>query len=38
METYDYVRLDHLIGFSSYYKIAKGKPAREGILLVWAGP
>ena len=30
METYDYVRLDHFIGFSSYYKIAKGKPAREG--------
>lgn len=29
-ETYDYVRLDHFIGFSSYYKIAKGKPAREG--------
>lgn len=30
MKTYDYVRLDHFIGFSSYYKIAKGKPAREG--------
>ena len=30
METYDYVRLDHFIGFSSYYKIAKGKSAREG--------
>ena len=30
VKTYDYVRLDHLIGFSSYYKIAKGKPAREG--------
>lgn len=30
VETYDYVRLDHFIGFSSYYKIAKGKPAREG--------
>ena len=24
------MRLDHFIGFSSYYKIAKGKPAREG--------
>lgn len=32
VETYDYVRLDHFIGFSSYYKIAKGKPAREGSL------
>lgn len=30
VETYDYVRLDHFIGFSSYYKIAKGKPTREG--------
>ena len=30
VETYDYVRLDHFIGFSSYYKITKGKPAREG--------
>lgn len=30
VKTYDYVRLDHFIGFSSYYKIAKGKPAREG--------
>ena len=30
VETYDYVRLDHFIGFSSYYKIPKGKPAREG--------
>lgn len=30
VETYDYVSLDHFIGFSSYYKIAKGKPAREG--------
>lgn len=30
VETYDYVLLDHFIGFSSYYKIAKGKPAREG--------
>lgn len=32
VKTYDYVRLDHFIGFSSYYKIAKGKPAREGSL------
>ena len=30
VKTYDYVRLDHFIGFSSYYKITKGKPAREG--------
>lgn len=30
VKTYDYVRLDHFIGFSSYYKIAKGRPAREG--------
>lgn len=30
VKTYDYVLLDHFIGFSSYYKIAKGKPAREG--------
>lgn len=30
VKTYDYVRLDHFIGFSSYYKIAKGKPACEG--------
>ena len=30
VKTYDYVRLDRFIGFSSYYKIAKGKPAREG--------
>ena len=30
VETYDYVRLDHFIGFSSYYKIPKGKPAQEG--------
>lgn len=30
VKTYDYVRLDHFIGFSSYYKIARGKPAREG--------
>lgn len=30
VKTYDYVRLDHFIGFSSYYKIAKGKPAWEG--------
>lgn len=30
VETYDYVCLDHFIGFSSYYKITKGKPAREG--------
>ena len=30
VKTYDYVHLDHFIGFSSYYKIAKGKPAREG--------
>ncbi len=30
VETYDYVRLDHFIGFSSYYKIAKGKRPVEG--------
>lgn len=27
---YDYVRLDHFIGFSSYYKIEAGRPATEG--------
>ncbi len=27
---YDYVRLDHFIGFSSYYAIEAGKPATEG--------
>lgn len=30
VETYDYVRLDHFIGFSSYYKIPKGKRPVEG--------
>lgn len=37
VKTYDYVRLDHFIGFSSYYKIAKGKPAREGSFSFGAG-
>ena len=27
---YDYVRLDHFIGFSSYFAIPAGKPASEG--------
>ena len=27
---YDYVRLDHFIGFSSYFEIEAGKPATEG--------
>lgn len=27
---YDYVRLDHFLGFSSYYTIAEGKSATEG--------
>ncbi|WP_197720349.1 4-alpha-glucanotransferase [Slackia heliotrinireducens] len=27
---YDFVRLDHFIGFSRYYRIPKGKPATEG--------
>ena len=29
-ELYDYVRLDHFLGFSSYYTIAQGKTAKEG--------
>ena len=29
-ELYDYVRLDHFLGFSSYYTIPKGKGAKEG--------
>ena len=29
-DVYDYVRLDHFIGFSSYYSIPKGKKACEG--------
>ena len=29
-QTYDYVRLDHFIGFSSYYKIPEGCLASEG--------
>lgn len=29
-ELYDYVRLDHFLGFSSYYSIPKGKTALEG--------
>ena len=29
-DVYDYVRLDHFIGFSSYYSIPKGKKASEG--------
>lgn len=27
---YDYVRLDHFIGFSSYFSVPSGKPASEG--------
>lgn len=30
LHLYDYVRLDHFLGFSSYYVIPKGKTAREG--------
>ena len=30
-ELYDYVRLDHFLGFSSYYAIAQGKSAKEGV-------
>ena len=29
-ELYDYVRLDHFLGFSSYYTIPEGKTALEG--------
>ena len=29
-ELYDYVRLDHFLGFSSYYTIPQGKNAKEG--------
>ena len=29
-DVYDYVRLDHFIGFSSYYSIPKGKKPSEG--------
>ena len=29
-ELYDYVRLDHFLGFSSYYTIAQGKSAKDG--------
>lgn len=29
-QLYDYVRLDHFIGFSSYYKIDKGKLPKDG--------
>lgn len=29
-ELYDYVRLDHFLGFSSYYTIEQGKGAMEG--------
>lgn len=29
-ELYDYVRLDHFLGFSSYYAIPKGQSARAG--------
>lgn len=27
---YDYVRIDHFLGFSAYYSIPEGKPAGEG--------
>jgi 4-alpha-glucanotransferase len=29
-ELYDFVRLDHFLGFSSYYTIPQGKSAKEG--------
>ena len=29
-ELYDYVRLDHFLGFSSYYTIPEGKGAKDG--------
>lgn len=31
IELYDYVRLDHFLGFASYYCVPKDKPATEGI-------
>jgi 4-alpha-glucanotransferase len=34
---YDYVRLDHFLGFSSYYAIEEGKTAREGRWLPGPG-
>ena len=30
-ELYDYVRLDHFLGFSSYYTVAQGKSAKDGV-------
>ena len=29
-ELYDYMRLDHFLGFSSYYTVPQGKSAKEG--------
>ena len=29
-ELYDFVRLDHFLGFSSYYSVPQGKSAKEG--------
>ncbi|MBR3316918.1 MAG: 4-alpha-glucanotransferase [Atopobiaceae bacterium] len=31
LELYDYVRLDHFLGFSSYYNIPGGRGAKEGL-------
>ena len=31
LELYDYVRLDHFLGFSSYYNIPGGRGAMEGL-------
>ena len=31
LSLYDYVRLDHFLGFSSYYNIPGGRGAREGL-------
>ena len=36
-ELYDYVRLDHFLGFSSYYSIPEGKTALEGSWLFGPG-
>ena len=34
---YDYVRLDHFLGFSAYYAIPAGSTAREGVWLPGPG-
>ncbi len=37
-ELYDYVRLDHFLGFSSYYSILRGQTAKEGAWRFGPGP